>query len=50
MLPVKKKYGARLLLLSACGPNPTVLTTLPMAPAATSSPAFTVERVSKCSE
>ena len=45
-----KKQGARLLLRSACGPRPTVLITSPMAPACTSSPAFTVERVSKCSE
>ena len=44
LLAVEEVVGARLLLLSACGPRPTVLTTLPMAPAATSSPALTVER------
>ena len=46
----RRTSGPRFVVRSRCGPRPTVWTTSPMAPAATSSPALTVARLSKCSE
>ena len=41
-----KNQAGRVLRLVRCGPRPTVWITRPMAPAFTSSPAFTVARFS----